>query len=509
MPIPTDLESATAAELQDALTAGSFTAVQLVEAYLARIAELSANGPRLNSVRALNPSAVMDAAASDTERAAGTIRGILHGIPVLIKDNIDVEGMPTTAGSLALANSFPRTDAALIARLRDAGAIILGKTNLTEFANYMTHDMPSGYSSLGGQVLNPYDLSQTPSGSSAGSGSAAATSLATLTVGTETSGSILSPARANSLVGVKPTVGLVSRTGIIPISASQDTAGPMTRTVMDAAALLTVIAGPDAEDPTTLTQGPAINYTAGLSSTALRGARLGYIVDPDPVFVAALAALKLRGATLVPVILADTDQPQILSFEFKRDLNHYLDRLSDDAPMKSLAEIIAFNLAHENATLKFGQTLLVESNAVDLNDPAQLSSYENMRDSARTDCRRSIDHALTGRVTDNDSLGEDTAREAHNAHETALDAIVSNCATTQLGARAGYPTVVVPSGYAAANRRPEGLAFLGTAFSEQRLLGFAYDFEQSANAWRPPATQNPSLLVPQLAPPAPLESQKP
>ncbi|PJJ61676.1 amidase family protein [Compostimonas suwonensis] len=474
-PFPLDLSVAGIQEVQAGLAAGTFSSVELTRAYIERINALSVNGPHLNAVRAVNPQALVEAAALDAERAAGTVRGPLHGIPVLLKDNIDVEGIPTTAGSVALANSFPAADAPVTATLEEAGAVIIGKTNLTEFANYTTSGMPGGYSSLGGQVLNPYDASQTPSGSSAGSGSAGAAALATVTVGTETSGSILSPSRANSLVGVKPTVGLVSRTGIIPISATQDTAGPMTRSVYDAAALLSGMVGIDPEDPaTTANPSVGVDFTAGLSETALAGTRLGFVAsNNDEVYTAALATLEAQGATLVPVTVGNTSAQNILSLEFERDLNAYLSRLPADAPMKTLSDIIAYYDAHANAALKFGQTLLTASEAVDLNDPATLASYEAARDLGLAETRAAIDTVLTT----ND-----------------LDAIVSNSGTTGVGARAGYPSVSVPSGYLAANQRPSAVVFLGTAWSEASLLALAYDFEQAADAWRSPFDVNPSLF---------------
>ncbi|MEC5200624.1 amidase [Arthrobacter sp. PL16] len=474
-PIALDLSTAGVAEVQAGLASRSFTSEALVQAYLERITAVSINGPHLNAVRAINPSALADAKALDAERKKGTLRGALHGVPILVKDNIDVAGMPTTAGSVALANSYPAADAPLVTELKKAGAIIIGKTNLTEFANFMTNGMPAGYSSLGGQVLNPYDASQTPSGSSAGSGSAGAAGLATLTVGTETSGSILSPARANSLVGVKPTVGIASRTGIIPISATQDTAGPMTKSVYDAAALLTAMTSIDPEDPATAANpSDAADFTAALSDSALVGKRLGFVASTtDPVYTASLDALRAQGATLVPVTVGGSTAPSILTLEFERDLNAYLSRLPENAPMDTLSDIITYNSANAPAALKFGQTLLTDSEAVDLDDPAQQAQYVAARDTGLTQSRAAIDSVLAA----ND-----------------LDAIVSNSGTTGVGARAGYPSVIVPSGYSEANRRPSGVVFLGTAWSEASLLGFAYDFEQATKAWQSPQNINPSLF---------------
>ncbi|MEV8135968.1 amidase family protein [Microbacterium aurantiacum] len=476
--LPTiDLATAGVPEVKAGLESGQFTSVELVTGYLDRIEALSIGGPALNSVRSINPAVYAEAAALDAERAAGTVRGPLHGVPVLVKDNIDVAGMPTTAGALSLADSYPSDDAPLITELRAAGAIILGKTNLSEFANFLTQGMPSGYSSLGGQVLNPYDASQTPSGSSSGSGSAGATGLATLTIGTETSGSILSPARANSLVGVKPTVGLVSRTGIIPISASQDTAGPMVKSVYDAAALLSVMSSIDPEDAATATNPLAATvFEDALSDTSLQGARLGYVGGNtnanDPLYQAALQALRDQGATLVEVSVGGTSAPSILTDEFKRDMNAYLDRLPSDAPIQSFDEIRAFNQANPEA-IKFGQFYFDAGAEIDLTDPAQLERYEAARDQGITETRAAIDTVLES----ND-----------------LDAIVSNSNTTGTGARAGYPSVIVPSGYATANLRPTAIVFLGTAWTEPQLLSFAYDYEQATKLWQAPELINPSLF---------------
>ncbi len=468
-----DLATAGVPEVRAGLDSGAFTSVDLVEGYLDRIEAISLGGPALNSVRAINPNVYAEAAALDAELSAGASRGPLHGVPVLVKDNIDVAGMPTTAGSLALANSYPTADAPLVTQLREAGAIILGKTNLSEFANYLTQGMPSGYSSLGGQVLNPYDASQTPSGSSSGSGSAGATGLATLTIGTETSGSILSPARANSLVGLKPTVGLVSRAGIIPISASQDTAGPMVKTVYDAAALLSVMSDVDAEDAATAANPLAeTDFVASLSDTALQGKRIGFVSNNDALYAASLDVLRAQGATLVQVTVGGTNAPGILTAEFKRDMNAYLDRLPADAPMQTFDDIRAFNAANPQA-IKFGQAYFDAGAAVDLSDPAQLATYEADRNRGITETRAAIDSVLTT----ND-----------------LDAIVSNSSLTGTGARAGYPTIVVPNGYTAGNLRPSGVAFTGTAWTEAELLSLAYDFEQATKTWQSPEVINPSLF---------------
>lgn len=479
------LATASIAQLQAGLTAGTFTSVDLVGAYLARIEAVSYAGPRLNAVREVSADAMAQAEVADAARRAGQARGPLFGIPLLIKDNIDAVGLPTTAGSVALANSFPRADATLTTSLKAAGAIILGKTNLTEFANFLTNGMPAGYSSLGGQVLNAYDLSQTPSGSSAGSGVAASVALAAGTVGTETSGSILSPANANALVGIKPTVGLISRTGVVPISATQDTAGPMTRSVGDAAAVLTgLTTGADPADRATQDGVSAdfdtVDYTASLSTTALRGVRLGFVpsTSTDAAVVAtydaALDALRARGATLVEVPVPTSVATSILVREFKRDLNAYLARLPATAPTRTLADVIAFNNAHAAVALKFGQTLATDSQAVDLADPATNAAYEADRAQSVNGSRQAIDATLT---TNN------------------VEAVVSNAATTAIGARAGYPSLTMPAGFSSANRRPVPITFLGTAYTEQQLIAYASDLEAATQVWRSPEAINPTAFA--------------
>lgn len=485
---PVDLETASVAELSALMDAGRITSVSLTRAYLRRIEELDVRGPALNSIRAVNPAALEEAAVADERRTNGGPQGPLLGIPVLVKDNIDVLGMPTTAGSVALADSWPGQDAPLVARLREAGAVILGKANLTEFANYLTLGMPSGYSSLAGQVLNPYDLSQTPSGSSSGSGAAAAAGLAAVAIGTETDGSILSPATATSGVGVKPTLGMVSRTGIVPIASSQDTAGPMTRTVADAAALLTVVAGPDPQDVATLDNPlDGYDFTADLSTTALRGARIGVVAGQVPdegsdertLWDAALAALTERGATLVDVALEARDRydvgSPVLSYEFKRDLNAYLARLPEGAPVRTLADVTVFNEAHAEIALKFGQTLAVAAQAKDLSpDSADTVEYKAARAQDLADSKDRIDAVL--------------------ARHDVSALLFAGSGSSSIGAKAGYPSITVPAGYLAGNRRPFNITFLGPAWSEPTLIGYAHDYEQATRLRRPPSAVNPTLV---------------
>lgn len=464
--LPVDLETATVADLTSLLDDGSITSVALTRAYLDRIAALDARGPALGAVRALNPHALAEAQAADHRRD-----GSLRGIPVLVKDNIDVEGIPTTAGSVALAHAYPAGDAALVANLRAAGAVILGKANLTEFANFLAEGMPGGYSSLGGQVRNPYDAAMSPSGSSAGSAVAAAAGLAALTVGTETNGSILSPAAANSIVGVKPTVGLVSGTGVLPVAGSQDTAGPMTRTVADAAALLTVLTA--AGNPLS-----GHDFTASLSPDALRDARIGVVEGQGdgPLWNAAVAALRARGATPVPVELdTDTGDSTVLHYEFKRDLNEFLATRPAGAPVRSLAEVVAYNEANAPLMLKYGQERALTAEAMDLSPDSA--------DTARYLADRARDLALSrDRV--------DATMRTHDV--TAL--LFAGAGSAHLGALAGYPSITVPAGYAPANRRPFGISLLGRAWSEPTLIGYAHAYEQATRTRRPPSEINPALF---------------
>jgi amidase len=462
-----DLETAGVAELQDAMGKGLLTSEALVRGYLDRIERYDRRGPAVHAVRLVAPDAVEQAKARDQARDRGDVRGPLHGIPVLVKDNIDVAGLPTTAGSLALEHSTPDRDAVLVTRLREAGAVILGKANLTEFANFMADDMPSGYSSLGGQVLNPYDASLTPCGSSSGSGAAAALGFATVTVGSETDGSILCPCDAQSLAGVKPTSGLVSGEGILPIASSQDCAGPMARTVYDAAVLLGALTGDD--------------YVSSLDAAALLGVCLVVPAVPDDLhaedrelFNAALQVLRDRGAQLVDVqALPATDEFDVLHYEFARDLDAYLARLPEGAPMRSLAEIVAWNEAHPGAALKYGQARLLT--AVSIDHEAARRPYDAMR--ARDLAVASVH-------------GIDSVLGAHGA-----DAVVMpSWRGAGVGSRAGYPSVIVPAGYRRTSRRPFGLTFLGTARSEATLLSLAYSYEKASLLRRPVSEINPSLL---------------
>ncbi len=512
--VPLDLETATVAQLDALMDSGASTSVEITAGYLERISALSVGGPALNAVRVVNPDALAEAAAADARRAAGE-SGPLLGVPVLLKDNIDVKGLPNTAGSLALAGNVVPADAPLVTSLRAAGAVVLGKTNLTEFANFLTTGMPAGYSSLGGQVLNAYDASQTPSGSSAGSGVAASVGLAPLTIGTETSGSILSPAAANSLVGVKPTVGLVPRTGIIPIAASQDTAGPMVTTVADAAALLSAISSVDPADPVTAGNPLAgHDFTGDLSTTALQGARLGVVGDPAPaptagaappdttvLFGAALDVLRAQGATVTTGVVLAPAPPSAtptvgtastLVYEFKRDLNAYLaTRTAPGYGIRTLQDVIEFNDANAAVTLKYGQTLALAAQRTDTIADAAAAAVQRARDLAGSKGR--LDRTFENGTPDDPSDDFDAL-------------LYLNQGGAGIGATAGYPTVLVPAGYTsgqgaasvggdpAGNRRPFSISFLGQAYDEPALLGLASDYEAATRLRRPPSELNPTLF---------------
>lgn len=382
-----ELDIATASRL---MAEGNLSSEALTQAYLARIADIDDSGPTLNAVIEIAPDALEQARRLDGERAEGKLRGPLHGIPVLVKDNIDAAGMANSAGSLALAAHRPADDAFIVRRLRDAGAVILRKTNLSEWANFRSTNSSSGWSSRGGQTRNPYVLDRNPCGSSSGTGSAIAASLATVGVGTETDGSILCPSAVNGLVGLKPTVGLVSRDGIIPISISQDTAGPMARTVADAAVLLQALAAPDETDPAALDAG-AVDYLAGLEDASLAGKRIGVLrqamgrhPDVDAATERALQALRDGGAELVDVQVPTWGQWggaefEVLLYEFKDGLNAYL--RDSNAPVASLEALIAYNRENADTVMPiFGQELLEQAQAKGgLDEPAYLEARERAR----------------------------------------------------------------------------------------------------------------------------------
>jgi len=467
---------------------GTLTSAALTARCLDRIAELN---PRLRAVISVNPDAAAEAAHRDQQRTAES--GPLHGIPVLIKDNIAVAGLPATAGSPALLGA-ETGDAFLVSRLRQAGAVILGKANLSEWANFRSPQSSSGWSALGGQTANPHALDRNPSGSSSGSGAAVAAGLAPLAVGTETDGSIVCPASACGVVGIKPTIGLVSRHGIVPISAEQDTAGPMARTVADAAALLTVLAAADGADPATAqATGHGTDYTAFLDPGALAGARLGVWRDvcraagqaTQAVLDAAVAVLQAQGATVLdPVELpgaAGLEEPEsaALLHEFKRDLNHYLRGLPGRRP-RSLAELIDYNVQNARTVLvHFGQELFEQAEATS-GDPAALAARAEAGTRARA--------ALNGPLSEHrlDAIVTLSANPAWLTDHVLGDHDVFH--TSGPSAVAGYPAVSVPAGQV--HGLPVGLSFLGPAWSEPRLIALAHAFEHAR-----PALGRPNLTA--------------
>lgn len=497
---------ASAAAEQAAMGAGATTSEALVRADLARIAALDHAGPRLNAVIAVNPHALADARRLDAERRAGHVRGPLHGVPVLLKDNIEsADDTATTAGSLALAANVTNRDAPLVRRLTDAGAVILGKTNLSEWANFRSSHSISGWSAVGGQVRNPYVLDRSPCGSSAGSGAAVAAGYAALAIGTETDGSVTCPAAANGLVGLKPTLGLVSRTFIVPISPEQDTAGPMTRTVADAAALLGVIAGSDPADPATRdADAHKRDYLAALDPQALRGARLGVLrmnagrsPQADALFEQALQVLRAQGAVLVEV-KAPTDaqlQPvegeeAALNAEFKASIDAYLATTPPAVRARSLDALIAFGAATPAETAIFGQEIFeAAAKAPPLTDPA----YQ----AARAGARRAAAEAVDGLLRDNDlvALIGPSGGPAGPIDPVGGDHWSGSYST--LPAVAGYPHLTVPMGLSLG--LPVGLSFIGPAWSEARLLSLGYAYEQASHARRDPAFLPSVAALPGIA----------
>ncbi|MCL1983233.1 MAG: amidase family protein [Clostridiales bacterium] len=504
-----DLQNATISDMQNLVLAGKLTYQQLTQMYLTRIELYEHNTIMLNSVRAINPNALSDAAKCDAAFAEDpSVAKGMFGIPVLLKDNINVVGMPNTAGSIALSNNYPPYDAPLVTNLKAAGAVILGKLNMTEFAHSVDSSMPAGFSALGGQVKNPYrpnrllgDTSTlTPSGSSAGSGAAAAAALAAITVGTETDGSILSPAARNFIAAVKPTVGLISRYGVIPISATQDTPGPMGRNVTDLAILLNAMAGYDPHDP--FTEGIAaagvtgVDYTQSLKLGGLAGKRLGLTGIPAATsatyapFQAALQALRDAGAEIVtkpngtaltyynpsnPNSNPSAPSTSVLDYEFKRDLAAYLETLDPSYPFKTIQDIIDFNLAYEvdhpGGAIPYRQRWLIA--AADMDLVADKARYE-------ADILREIAYSRTN--------GIDYVLKEYN-----LDGLITT-GTSSIGARAGYPTVSVPLQYSGGTGASTNIIFTGTAFTEAKLLEFAYVVEQATMYRVPPGMADKARL---------------
>jgi len=524
VPSSLQLVEATVLQLQLALKAHLITSEQLVQMYLNRIDAYDDAGPMLNSFIHVNEEALNVASARDADRHRGRAHGPLFGVPVLLKDNINTEDMPTTAGSVALEGAVPPSDAFIARKLRNAGAIILGKATLTEFANFIAIGMPSGYSSLGGYGLNAYDPRPlpggdgrpvlTPGGSSSGSGIAVSASLVAVAVGTETSGSILSPGTANNVVGIKPTLGLVSRHGILPITADQDTAGPLARTVADAAILLGVIAGYDPNDPATaacLVPGNCYDdYTKFLDKHALRGARIavprvpywnGFSAAQEQIMLDAVEALRRQGAHVAdPYEIpnqadisgfgictsfpAPANCSTVLMYGQKKDLNSYLTG-RPEAAVHTLSDIIAFNNAHAAVALKYGQAIFLAAD--------QLDTSPGSADTQRYSSDRAQDLALTRTGLTGVFNGPDGVEGTRDDFDAILFPQNRGAGAP---AKAGYPSIVVPGGYVPAtgavlNPAPFGVTFSGRAFSEPTLIGLAYAYERATKHRQSPASAPP------------------
>jgi len=489
-----EFEETTIAELQEAMRSGRHTARSITEAYLERIQDVDKQGASLNSIIELNPDALAMADNLDSERKAGRVRGLLHGIPILIKDNIDTgDRMLTTAGSLALVGQPAARDAYIVEKLRESGAVILGKTNLSEWANIRSKNSTSGWSGRGGLTRNPFVLDRNPSGSSSGSGAAVSANLCAAAIGTETDGSIISPASACGLVGIKPTVGLLSRSGIIPISHSQDTPGPMARTVADAAALLGALTGIDPRDAATNgSRGKTVaDYTAFLNPNALRGARIGVarnyfgVSEPvDKLMANAIDAIKQAGAIVIdPAAVATSSQlgpgeKLVLLFELKADLNRYLaERAMKDGP-RTLADVIKFNEGNRAKEMPyFGQDRFIEAEA---KGPLTTKEYV---DALEKNHKLARQEGIDG-VAAKFKLDAFIAPSRVPAWLTDLvngDSPSNSC--SGLPAVAGYPHITLPMGYV--HGLPVGISFFGTAWSEPKLIALAYAFEQLTKFRRP------------------------
>jgi amidase len=482
-------EPRTITQITADLASGTTTVESVTTNYLDRIAAVDDAGPTLNAVLAVNPNALANAQALDRLKASGVSQGPLHGIPILIKDNIETaDPMPTTAGSLALQDNITGRDSPLVARLRAAGAVILGKTNLSEWANFRSNGSTSGWSAVGGQTKNPHVLDRNPCGSSSGSGSAVAAGLAAAAIGTETDGSIVCPSSANGIVGIKPTVGLIPRTHIVPISASQDTAGPMALTVRDAALLLTVMAGSDASDPATKdADAHKADYTSALDPNALQGKRIGvarflagYHPDTDAVFEAALEELKAAGAVLIDIkafeqrrAISAAEYPVLLA-EFRAGLDAYLATTPEKVTTRTLADVIAFN-ARTQAELEFFNQDIFEESA-----KAPALTEKSYRDARETSLRLAGKEGIDKMLADNNvvAIVAPTGGPAWTTDLVTGDHFLGSA--SMLAAVSGYPHITVPMGQV--RDLPVGLSFFGAAWSETILIGLAYAFEQRTDA---------------------------
>ena len=494
-PAAFELDEATVVSLQEGMKSGKTTSRSITELYLRRIDALNEKGPSLRAVIETNPDALEIAAALDAERKAKGPRSPLHGIPVLVKDNIDTaDKMTTTAGSLALAGSIPAEDSTVVKKLREAGAVILGKANLSEWANIRSNKSSSGWSARGGQCRNPYVLDRNPCGSSSGSGSATAANLCAISIGTETDGSIVCPSSTCGIVGIKPTVGLVSRAGIIPISHTQDTAGPMCRTVADAAALLGAIAGVDPRDAATKSgEGKSLaDYTQFLDPDGLKGKRIGvsrsemgFNARVDRLMEEAIEVLKKGGAEVIDKTDIESmkrlgeAEIEVLLFELKADMSAYLASLGAKAPVKTLKDIIEFNEKNAGKEMPyFGQELFVQAEAKGpLTDAKYLAALQKCRLLSR---EQGIDKVMSAHKLD--AIIAPANGPAWTTDHVNGDHFVGGSSTA--AAVAGYPNITVPCGFVSG--LPIGLSFFGRAWSEPDLIRIAFAYEQAANHRRPP-----------------------
>jgi amidase len=487
-----DYSEISVAELHDRMQRGEVSSEQLVRWYLERIEMVDRSGPELRAIIELNPDALMTARALDEEWQESGPRGPLHGIPVVLKANIDTaDKMRTTAGSLALADHTPRQDAFIVSQLRDAGAIILAKANLSEWANYRSARSSSGWSSIGGQTRNPYDPLRTPCGSSSGSAVAVAANLTMVAVGTETDGSVICPSGINGIVGIKPTIGLVSRSGIIPIAHSQDTAGPMGRSVRDAAILLTAMTGSDVSDPS-MSNAPTstIDYAANLAADGLAGKRIGVIrthygagsnPNVEDLLTETLDSLRASGAEVVDNVEVDTEgvddaESTVLSYEFKADLAMYL--ANSDTGYSTLADIIAYNDAHADTVMPiFGQERMLAAEARGTLDEEE---YQDALTASKKISQGALDAAFAKHKLDALlAISNSPAWMIDHANGDSF-----RIGSSSYAAVSGYPNITVPAGLVSG--LPVGVSFIGRPFDEQALIGIAYAFEQATIARQPP-----------------------
>lgn len=475
--------------LQEGYKSGAYTIEEVTAYYLSRIEAIDKKGPALNSMICINPDALAIARGLDEELKQGKIRGPMHGVPVVLKDNIDThDSMPTTAGARAMAKSFPLQDSWVARRLREAGAVILGKSNLSEWANFHSSFSSSGWSGLGGQTKNPYDPSRNPCGSSAGSGVAVSANFCVVAIGTETNGSIVCPANNNGIVGIKPTVGLISRAGIIPISATCDTPGPMTRTVRDAAICLSILAGVDPADERTQRGNNVypIDYTRYLNKEGLKGKRIGWFTAPsgkhhrvDTLMKAAIDYLKQQGATVIEIekiqLNEDNSSFEVLLYEFKDGLNKYFQSLGPKAPVKSLEDLIAQTAADTTETKYFDHATLTKAvRKGDLESAEYKTALQTMLRNARED---GIDRVMN--LHKLDAIVAPTGGPAWVTDLVNGDRFMIGSSSP--AARAGYPNITVPMGYV--DGLPVGISFFGKAWSEGELIAMAYAYEQGT-LWR-------------------------